>query len=702
MESIVVNWNMAGVNANAFEYNLGASGRSTKKDPRTEAILFAERLSNLIEKVVIETRIRTEDAELARFVNDARELTVRKIFDVAIAAHPQTQKGKDLQKNLCAFAKTHADNRLGIILSGTYHKALKETNGRFFVHNDSALPISASRRSVKKQVSAVPNGVKRYGGKFFSKADMKLKERTFCVTNLDTANVARFFRSCTSSKGLVEYWSTWFDDIASQCCEKFATDAKIVFPIALFDVFLTMTCRHAILSKPFQSSSTTLDDLIVSFEALLRSMCTDKEKKAAAMSLWISWLMKVYDPDVLCFQEFDGDWMRGESKRGTWDQVQKEYAVIEPVRQKKDHAKLLLLVKIRGKGLRLDRERTKLMTTLLVDDAFLNDVVESCIRSFDPKRTSWLAKGKISIADAATRVRQRMAVAIMYDADERRVLVVAAHAHSDGTDNRLIVQAASALRDALERECCESDEKMGKKKKAPFVIFAIDANCKTSFSVKDVEGGSATQDMFLSFATNTKDWMDCYSRRNPTSKDFRDRLARFFYTYDISRLSEVEDMCKKHHHSRSQKSLMKTLVETYGPEPSPDTKAPPGGKFPLTVNKQRTFIQTQLHKARVRDQSTKDWIFLGVNDADIASRCKCEGMAINRLPPLIDASENANSPRLWRQSRAMWDTNAYMPNPNFPSDHALVVCHFAWPRSLATADTERGSSKVKEAPADTA
>ena len=211
-------------------------------------------------------------------------------------------------------------------------------------------------------------------------------------------------------------------------------------------------------------------------------------------------------------------------------------------------------------------------------------------------------ESKAAIERTRTRIIKRIVPCVMTDKDGRTVLAVAAHAHSDGTDSRVMLQAASNLRDALNRDS-------GCKFK-PHLIVAMDANCKRSFPAREILNGAATQDMFTSYAINDMNMLDCFSRQNPTSDRLIDRLARFYVKRNVKKLREVDELAKMY--ANKEKKLFQSLVSRYGPEPPKHTPAPPHGMFPPTVNKQRTFVQTQFHKAALRDLSTKDWIFFGL------------------------------------------------------------------------------------------
>eukprot|EP00938_MAST-03A_sp_MAST-3A-sp1_P001880 g1880.t1 len=402
------------------------------------------------------------------------------------------------------------------------------------------------------------------------------------------------------------------------------------------------------------------------------------------MTHWVDWLIKVYDPDLMCLEEFDRAWM-GHENETFWNDLKDHYTLVEPLMQCDTKSQLLILVKVDG-SLKYDAERTKYVVELLNTDSFLKSLLRECCKRFDSDETSWLAdhESKAAIERTRTRIIKRIVPCVMTDRDERTVLAVAAHAHSDGTDSRVMLQAASNLRDALNRDS-------GCKFK-PHLIVAMDANCKRSFPAREILNGAATQDMFTSYAINDMNMLDCFSRQNPTSDRLIDRLARFYVKRNVKKLREVDELAKMY--ANSEKKLFQSLVSRYGPEPPKHTPAPPHGMFPPTVNKQRTFVQTQFHKAALRDLSTKDWIFFGPGDLDDSRACTCHGLAINQLPPICKSSKK--NPRYWRQSRAMWDSHAFMPNPRFPSDHALVVSRISWPEIGGRNDSSTKKKKKEE------
>ena len=72
-----------------------------------------------------------------------------------------------------------------------------------------------------------------------------------------------------------------------------------------------------------------------------------RQKKAAAMTHWVDWLIKVYDPDLMCLEEFDRDWMRHENKT-FWNDLKDHYTLVEPLMQCDTKSQLLILVKVDG------------------------------------------------------------------------------------------------------------------------------------------------------------------------------------------------------------------------------------------------------------------------------------------------------------------------------------------------------------------
>jgi hypothetical protein len=629
-------------------------------------------LSSLIEHAVVGSPAHTEN--LKAFMKKIQGLTIGQVMKDCEKSNPKTKGGAELRDNLLKFAEKYASNKIATLLSGTFRQSLHEQKSRFYVHAPPARAVSKKSLKASDSDSDI-KAPKMYKGKYFSKPDRKLKSRGWCLTNVDSKSVASFLKSCAQPDGLSNYWSLWLDDVVSNVKPKLVSQTELVLPVALFDAFVTAACRHLLVMGIDSSSAKVRDQKTIdsdvdlvgkSMESLFHSLCTDTRAKASAMTHWVEWLIKVYDPDLMCLEEFDRDWMRHENKT-FWNDLKDHYTLVEPLMQCDTKSQLLILVKVDG-SLKYDAERTKYMVELLNTDSFLKSLLRECCKRFDSDETSWLAdhESKSAIERTRTRIIKRIVPCVMTDRTGRTVLAVAAHAHSDGTDSRVMLQAASNLRDALN---------IDSKCKNPHLIVAMDANCKRSFAARDILNGSATQDMFTSYAINDMKLLDCFSRQNPTSDRLIDRLARFYVKRNVKKLREVDELAKMY--AGNEKKLFESLVKQYGPEPSKFTPAPPHGMFPPTVNKQRTFVQTQFHKAALRDLSTKDWIFFGPGDLHDSNACECHGLAINQLPPICE--ESKKKPRYWRQSRAMWDSHAFMPNPRFPSDHALVVSRISWP-----------------------
>ena len=310
-------------------------------------------LSSLIEHAVVGSPSNTEN--LTAFMKKIQGLTIGQVLEDCKKASPKRKEGVKLRDDLLKFSETYASNKISTLLSGTFRQSLYEQKSRFYVHAPPARVVS--KKSLRSSDSdSEMKAPKKYKGKFFSKPDRKLKMRSWCITNVDSKSVATFLKSCAKAEGLSNYWSLWLDDVATNVSPKLVSNTELVFPVALFDAFVTNACRHLLLMGRDPNSAKVRDSATInvdvgavgkSMESLFHSLCTDTKAKAAAMTHWVDWLIKVYDPDLMCLEEFDRDWMRHENKT-FWNDLKDHYTLVEPLMQCDTKSQLLILVKVDG------------------------------------------------------------------------------------------------------------------------------------------------------------------------------------------------------------------------------------------------------------------------------------------------------------------------------------------------------------------
>jgi hypothetical protein len=158
---------------------------------------------------------------------------------------------------------------------------------------------------------------------------------------------------------------------------------------------------------------------------------------------------------------------------------------------------------------------------------------------------------------------------------------------------------------------------------APRLMVLIDANSAAVFSKKGIGRGAATEQVFRAFLQNDHTLSSCWLPREASGQ-----------------------IHESVHHS---------------------------------VMKERTHLQAQWKKAGALDMSLKDWVVCS------AAGTRAKGVAVNRFgtPEFhkLDAPVWANGSD---DTSAVWAEDAFMPGPQFPSDHAIVVAEIAFAELSST------------------
>ena len=463
---------------------------------------------------------------------------------------------------------------------------------------------------------------------YFSSPDLKLKDRTWTLTNSRPRTVKRFLAACSScfaEAGQVEeevdesvWWQHWLQAVCKSVpAETHDTLPGSAFPLAAFDVLLAKIAGR-VISK-MDADLGEVDAFLAEIKTYVGAMRTTSEAKAQALAKGFEWTIGSYAPSVIALQEFNAGWMTEPLFRRFWtDYVDGVHAegggfevITSTVVKKKNQQTILLVKKGDQSGLTVDRDQTRLLANYVEEGGELKERLKAAFGSVFPEGIVDL---QVENALKALQFKCANCVCTLCRQDgsamvAESVLVVGAHAASDGTDNRCIVAAV--------RELALWLGTLPNAKATPRLMVMMDANSAAAFPKKGIVKGAATQQVFRAFLQNDRALSSCWLPRENAGQD-RESV----------------------HHS---------------------------------VMKERTHLQTQWKKAGALDMSLKDWIVCS------AEGSRAKGVAINRFgtPEFtkLEAPVWANGSD---DTAAVWAEDAFMPGPQFPSDHAMVVAEIAF------------------------
>eukprot|EP01043_Picozoa_sp_COSAG02_P009498 COSAG02_NODE_323_length_24725_cov_57.558272_3_plen_746_part_00 len=362
---------------------------------------------------------------------------------------------------------------------------------------------------------------------FFSSPDLKLKDRTWTLTNARPESVKKFLAGCCmcfaeAGEAGVEvdeeiWWQHWLASVCSAWpVEQHGILPKLAFPLAAFDVLLAKIAGRVI-------SKMAPGDAEAFFQEMKRyvgAMRTTSEAKARALAQAIEWTLLSYNPSAIALQEFNAGWLDEPLFRRFWtDHVDGVHAVdggfevVSPPQMKNKMQQTLLLIKKgEGSGLTLDVEQTSLLAGCINDHAQLAVRLRAAFSAIYPEEIV-----ELQIENALTSLRYKCAAAVCTAQKEmgggslgspaamESVLVVGAHAASNGTDNRAIVAAVKELALWLGT--------LPEVKAVPRTMLMMDANSAAAFPRKGVIKGAASQQVFRSFLRNDPTLSSCWFPR---------------------------------------------------------------------------------------------------------------------------------------------------------------------------------------------
>lgn len=643
------NWNLAGVNENPFEFGAPRCERF----PRVASFIHAVDL--LLAQILF-----THDQDL----EESEEAQIRAAVTEPLAVQVRGMTLPDLLRGLLAVADTaRADGHRSTcdaqndkeVLGQPRVKCPEDTDDGVeedhrapLVSRSLSEPEAALAISLADMIDASPPSLlellrRGLSSAYFSKPDLKLKARRWCLTSSRPRSVRKFLAGCrgcfaAEAGGTAEeeiWWRHWLASVCSSVVEdRPSTLAALAFPIAVFDVLLAKLAGHVVADK--SKDEEEAETLLCEMKDYVLAMRTTTGAKAEAIAAGFDWTMASYDPSAITLQEFNAAWLEEPRFKRLWaERVDGEqvkcggYEVIKPATVTNEQQQVILLIKKRG-ALRVDQLQTMELVSHVAQRAALEERLRVVFRLMYPQQ---IVEEQVQAALEALMRKVAMAVCSLRCEDNgslgatpamELVLVVGAHASSDGTDNRAIVAAAKELTLWL-----------GSRPGAmatPRLLMMMDANSAASFPTKGVMSGAATQHVFSTFVHNDSELSSCWLQRAAAARP-----------------------------RQPSNALARTLSAT------------PTVAIDHSVMKERTYIQTQWKKSGVLDMSLKDWVVLS------ADGTRSEGVAINRFG--TPEFEVLSKP-LWANGRddtsAVWSADSFMPGPQFPSDHAMVIANVSF------------------------
>ena len=368
--------------------------------------------------------------------------------------------------------------------------------------------------------------------------------------------------SCFGEAGTVKdevdesvWWQHWLEAVCKSVPAK-THDALpgLAFPLAAFDVLLAKIAGRVV--SAMDSESGEVAAFMTEMKTYVGAMRTTSEAKAQALAKGFEWTIASYAPSVLALQEFNAGWMTEPLFRRFWtnyvDGVHAEGGGFEVISsaivKKKNQQTILLVKKGHQSALKVDREATGLLAEYIENEGGeLGARLRAAFGSIFPQA---IVELQVENALKALKYKCANCVCTLRRADGSAmeagsVLVVGAHAASDGTDNRCIVAAVREL--ALWLGTLPTA-----KGATPRLVVMMDANSAAAFKKKKLVKGAATQQVFRAFLQNDRALSSCWLPRENKGQD-----------------------SESVHHS---------------------------------VMKERTHLQTQWKKAGALDMSLKDWV----------------------------------------------------------------------------------------------
>jgi len=434
---VVAQWNLAGVNEEPLEFRLAVEAAS----PATHnAVSFLLRLSALVQQA-----IEGSDSKAARKL---AQISSRGLLDAIV----ELRGSSELVAKLCGLAE------------------------------------EASEDTVVEQLRDVVDGK----SKALGRANMALFNRRGGFIKLAPTEARELAQHCATGDA-TSFGRQLVSSIECAHPEAAAEKAEHVLALVTFEGFLfaaaVEVCRGGDGGEAFGDAGA----LGASLSAFVESMCVDTSSKGLQVVRSLECVDRPCRPDVWCLQEFNKGWLGDLNFALHWDKMLADHALFDPISVKNPAMVTQLLIRKSG-TLTVDMAATSRARATSSSEAFresLRSVYEPLFRE---------ATG--SQLDAATGpvgfLTIKVSMAVCAVGEGVPLLVVAAHAASDGTDNRAIVAAVQHL---AEREGCR-------------LLLGLDANSAAKFDEKQRSNGACTQHDFVNFLSQ-RCFQHCFNHLDP-------------------------------------------------------------------------------------------------------------------------------------------------------------------------------------------
>lgn len=388
---VIVQWNVAGVNDNAFEFRQSEGGSDGTRGP---AIRFQSRLSDALKSIVKGTVF---DPSLPLGCAPVSELLTA--MQTAAASHPERAVAESLAQNLL------------------------EAAGR-------SLTVAELLRKAAE------------GDSLISRASLMFSKQECSITKLRPSSVKKMIE-LISTQDRLGFWRWYIESLLENYPEALRCVAQL-WPLVAFDGILFEA------ASKLCEGEAKVSELCSSLVALTADMCVAVDAKANKVSRFLQGVPSRCQPDVIALQEFSHEWLSDMTTEAfrTWQKLLDSYDVFEPafVKSDKQVTRLLLRKRFAGGRLHVKTESTEVLVSGLRQDAFAEQLRQVYIEMFGAELGE---KMQARALGEDGFVFSKMVFALCSsDQPASRFLVVAGHASSDGSDNRALVAAAVAVASA--------------------------------------------------------------------------------------------------------------------------------------------------------------------------------------------------------------------------------------------------------------
>lgn len=308
------------------------------------------------------------------------------------------------------------------------------------------------------------------GNRALSSAQKAFTEAGWSLMRLTSESAVQFMRVYHQGDEAA-FWARWLAS-AGQSYPEARENASELMLLAVFEVVL-FHLAVCILREDSGAQYGEANWFSAAIATFVDSMCVENHAKASGVARVIGGAHARCLPDALCLQEFNQQWQKDPAFAQFWEKLLLDYEVFCPRSVLRPHMAVQLLVRRAG-ALAADAQATSMASQAATSAAFLDSLLPRYIELFGE------AMGIVMhdrIACGESPLATRLALAVCHDvsaggpAHRRPFLVASAHAASDGTDNRAIVIAARHL---AESQACELILGMDANSAADFPLESVE------------------------------------------------------------------------------------------------------------------------------------------------------------------------------------------------------------------------------------